>query len=506
MSHLLRATTVAQPDLHRQVGDAQVLGGHALGGVADDDRDVGALGRPLGAELGVVVDRAGDLACGAAARRCRPGRTSRPSNSSSVSIASRVVPAISETITRSEPRKRVHQRRLADVRPADHRDPRIGVVGSSALDVGSARRAPTSRSSRSPVPRPVGGRDRHRLAEPERVELGRERLVRLAPSTLLATTTTGFGAAQDLGDLGVARPSPARASTTSSDHVGVGDRRARLLPGPRARASRRRRGRPRPCRSARSATPFHSHSSALRSRVTPASEWTTASRPPARRLTRVLLAGVREADDGDLRDRAASCQAPLSRQRGDRATTTSSTSRPVVSTSTASSAARSAPCSRSGSRASRSRCAASTSAASSPVSAARRRARSSVVGGQKDLQRRVRADDGADVPALGDVAPAAISSRWRATIASRTPGWTETARGGGGHLRRADRRAHVLAVEHDRARRRARSSRSRATLADRVGVVGVDAGAQRGQRDAAVHRPGIEVGEAERVGERPGNG
>ena len=47
--------------LHRQLADPQVLGGDALGGVADDDRDVGALGRALGAQLRVVVDRAGDL-------------------------------------------------------------------------------------------------------------------------------------------------------------------------------------------------------------------------------------------------------------------------------------------------------------------------------------------------------------------------------------------------------------------------------------------------------------
>ena len=47
--------------LHRQLGDAQVLRGDAVGGVADDERDVGALGRPLRAQRRVVLDGLGDL-------------------------------------------------------------------------------------------------------------------------------------------------------------------------------------------------------------------------------------------------------------------------------------------------------------------------------------------------------------------------------------------------------------------------------------------------------------
>src|SRR6476646_4355856 len=44
-----------------------------------------------------------------------------------------------------------------------------------------------------------------------------------------------------------------------------------------------------PVSSSSKARPFHSHGTRLRSRVTPGSAWVTASRPPARRLTRVLL-------------------------------------------------------------------------------------------------------------------------------------------------------------------------------------------------------------------------
>ena len=102
----------------------------------------------------------------------------RPSNSSSVSIASRVVPASSETITRSEPRKRVDERGLADVRPADHRDPRRArplIVGASGRrPLGAARDEPVEQVAGAEA---VGGRDGQRLAEPERVELGRQRLV-----------------------------------------------------------------------------------------------------------------------------------------------------------------------------------------------------------------------------------------------------------------------------------------------------------------------------------------
>src|SRR5215212_5917507 len=47
--------------LHRHLGNPQVLGGDALGGVADDDRDVGPLDRPFRAQLRVVVDGAGNL-------------------------------------------------------------------------------------------------------------------------------------------------------------------------------------------------------------------------------------------------------------------------------------------------------------------------------------------------------------------------------------------------------------------------------------------------------------
>src|SRR4051812_31189324 len=50
-----------RPLLHRQLGDAQVLARDAVGRVADDERDVGALDRALRAQGRVVLDRVLDL-------------------------------------------------------------------------------------------------------------------------------------------------------------------------------------------------------------------------------------------------------------------------------------------------------------------------------------------------------------------------------------------------------------------------------------------------------------
>ena len=79
------------------------------------------------------------------------------------------------------------------------------------------------------------------------------------------------------------------------------------------------------------------------------------------------------------------------------------------------------------------------------------------------------------------------------------------ARGGLGDLGVADRVADVLAVQRHGRAVEADLEPAR-ELADRVGVVDVDPGAARRQRDAAVHRAGVEVREAERVGDAAGDG
>ena len=281
MSHLLSATSVAQPVSHRQLGDPQVLGRDPLGGVADDDRDVGALGGALGAKLGVVVDRAGDL--GPAPDPGGVDQDQRPAvDLERVSIASRVVPASSETITRSAPRKRVDQRRLADVRPADDRDARlVRLLRFASGRDGRLAGAQLGRSGRAGPRCRARGWPRPAIGSPRPRRAARRSGSSAAASTLFATTTTGSSARRRIvGDLGVALAQPG----AGVDARARPRRRRRSppapAPGPRARASRRRRGRRRRCRSARSGRPFHSHSSALRSRVTPAC---CGRRPRARR-------------------------------------------------------------------------------------------------------------------------------------------------------------------------------------------------------------------------------
>ncbi len=58
---MLSTIAVAQPGLHRQLGDAQILGGDAVGGVAHHERDIGAFGGAARAQGGVVLDRVRDL-------------------------------------------------------------------------------------------------------------------------------------------------------------------------------------------------------------------------------------------------------------------------------------------------------------------------------------------------------------------------------------------------------------------------------------------------------------
>ena len=139
------------------------------------------------------------------------------------------------------------------------------------------------------MPRPWLGGDGDRLAEAERVELGSERLV-LRPVDLVGgdhDTAEPSGAA---GRRARRRPVPGRCGRRR--RAGSPPRpRSPLAPAPgrRVPARRSRPGRRRRCRSGRSLSPFHSHSSARRSRVTPGSASVTASRPPASRLIRVLF-------------------------------------------------------------------------------------------------------------------------------------------------------------------------------------------------------------------------
>ena len=160
--------------LHRQLGDAQVLRGDA---VARRRRRRARRRRarpPAASAAPCSTRRTRRPWPGGACRRCRRATSWRPSTSSGGSIASRVVPATSETITRSAPSELVDERGLADVRAPDHREAQESRRPPRRLALGQQL---DERSSRSPVPRPCAAETGDRLAEPEAVELGGQRHV-----------------------------------------------------------------------------------------------------------------------------------------------------------------------------------------------------------------------------------------------------------------------------------------------------------------------------------------
>ena len=164
---------------------------------------------------------------------------------------------MSETITRSEPRKALTSedlptlgRPITATRTASSSSGRVGGWSPSAATIAS---------SRSPVPSPWRGRDRHRLAEAEAVELGGRGDRRSGRSTLLAATRTGTSPPRRVfGQLGVAGPQAGAARRRPS-----GSRRPRRSPAAPG-AGRRGPARPRRSRSmppvsiSSKATPFHS--------------------------------------------------------------------------------------------------------------------------------------------------------------------------------------------------------------------------------------------------------
>ena len=233
--------------LHRQLGDPQVLRGDAVVGVADDQRDVGALHRPLRAQGGVVLDRLRRPWLWRRMPAVSTTITRRPSTSIGRSIASRVVPATSLTITRSDFRNLLTSEDLPTFgRPISARR----IVSSSSGSKSPSGSSAITRSSRSPVPEPLRGADGHRLAETQAVELGRRRHVLDRVDLVGHDDHRLVPAAQQVGELLVARP---RARLAVDDEAPRGRRRP-SRPGP-ARGSTRPSGprRRSPCRRCRSA-------------------------------------------------------------------------------------------------------------------------------------------------------------------------------------------------------------------------------------------------------------
>ena len=99
--------------------------------------------------------------------------------------------------------------------------------------------------------------------------------------------------------------------------------------------------------------------------------------------------------------------------------------------------------------------------------------------------------------------PRAISSRCLATSASRTPGSAATREAASETSRRADRLGHVAAVEQSRASRA--SSMPRAAAASRRRAPALGSARERQQRDAAIHRAAVQIGEAQLARHRAGD-
>jgi len=120
----------------------------------------------------------------------------------------------------------------------------------------------------------------------------------------------------------------------------------------------------------------------------------------------------------------------------------------------------------------------------------------------EDLQLCLRGDDGANVAPLGD--PAAIGYQPALPLDHRVAnlGMQRNPRRRRGHLGRSDRLAHVLTVQGHPTSIESDLHGAR-DLAERGPVVEVRPGAERRQRDGAVHRSGVQVREAETLGERP---
>ena len=232
--------------LHRQLGDPQVLRGHAVGGVADDQRDVRALGRPLGAQRREVLDGLLDL--GAAPD---PGGVDEQ-HPAAVDLDRGVdrVAGGARDLGDDHPlaaEEGVDEARLADVRAPDHGQADDVVVLVLVVALGQQLDEPVEQVARAQALR---GGDGHRVAEPEAVEVVGERDVARLVDLVGGDDDGQPAAAQDV------RRSPrrrgARRRARRRRAARPGRRRAPRAPGPGSRrpAGPRRRGRRRRCRSA----------------------------------------------------------------------------------------------------------------------------------------------------------------------------------------------------------------------------------------------------------------
>ena len=211
MSHFESTTSVEHCALRADVRDGEVLVDDPLARVDEHERDVGPLGRLQRAQLRVVLDALPLLAL--AAQAGGVDEHERPvAAAQHVSIESRVVPGMSETITRSSPSSAFSRLDL----PTFGR-PRIAtrIASSPTSDAAPAGQPRDDRVEQVAGAVAVQAGERDRVAEAEPVELERERvlvgvvdLVREQRSPACASCGGSSASSSSPGVI------PARASTT----------------------------------------------------------------------------------------------------------------------------------------------------------------------------------------------------------------------------------------------------------------------------------------------------
>ena len=277
----------------------------------------------------------------------------RPSTSIGVSIASRVVPATSDTITRSRPRNALTRLDLPTFgRPITARRT---TSSSSSATSSSSGSSSTRRSSRSPVPRPWAAETATGSPRPSPWKSCASTRS-CGASILFAATTIGRLPRRRMSAISWSPGRmPARASTTSSATWASASAARAWSWIETASGSSSSRSTP-PVSISVKLRPFQSVESSLRSRVMPGPLVDDRLAALREAVDEARLADVRIADDGDLH--ASISLASIASVTT--CSTTSSMVSPVVSTGTASFAGSSVERPAVLSRSSRSRCWTST--------------------------------------------------------------------------------------------------------------------------------------------------
>ena len=212
----------------------------------------------------------------------------RSPRSSTVSTASRVVPGISLTISRSRPRSALTRLDLPTFgRPRIAT--RIASSDSEGRPGGASRSSSTRmRSSRSPLPIPCSAEIGIGSPSPSRCSSSANGSW-LGSSILFASTSTGLCASRRIcatsSSPGV---TPAHASTTKSTRSASATASRACCAIARVSGAGSAMSTP-PVSTSTKRFPVHSQTSSFRSRVTPGLSCTTAARVSVRRLTSVDL-------------------------------------------------------------------------------------------------------------------------------------------------------------------------------------------------------------------------